>query len=156
MANLAISGATLAEVLADQVPGVAGVDPDVIYVSVGANDVTHLTRSGPFSSDYERLLAALPARAEVVVLGVPDMGAPPRLAQPLRAVAGWRGRHLDGLVQRAAIGSGRSGPVSYVDIAGATGPRFRADPQRYFAGDGYHPSPDGYTLWADAVLATGR
>ncbi len=40
----------------------------------------------------------------------------------------------------------------YVDIAGETGPVMRADRGRYFAEDRYHPSDDGYALWADAVL----
>ncbi len=41
----------------------------------------------------------------------------------------------------------------YVDIAGSTGPAFRRHPDRYFAGDRYHPSDAGYALWARAVLA---
>ena len=85
----------------------------------------------------------------MVVLGVPDMGAPPRLAQPLRALAGYRGRQLDGIVRAIA----RAADARYVDIAGETGPTMRSDTQRYFAADRYHPSDDGYALWVDAVLA---
>jgi lysophospholipase L1-like esterase len=44
----------------------------------------------------------------------------------------------------------------YVDIAGRTGPTMRSDTSRYFAADHYHPSDDGYRLWADAVLARLR
>lgn len=151
--NLAVSGATLSEVVADQVPKVAADQPDIIYVSVGANDVTHLTRAADFRRDYRKLLAGLPPGVPVVLLGVPDMGAPPRLRQPLRAIAGYRGRQLDRLV-RAATAS--RAETTYVDIAGPTGPEFRSDPDRFFADDGYHPSAAGYRLWADAVLATPR
>ena len=153
--NLAVSGATLAEVVGEQLPKVAGAAPERVYVSVGANDVTHLTRSGGFETDYRALLDGLPAGVEVVVLGVPDMGAPPRLLQPLRAIAGFRGRQLDGLARDAVADAHdrRDATTTYVDIAGPTGPPFRRDPDRYFAADGYHPSADGYALWADAVLA---
>src|SRR5262245_45994125 len=41
--NLAVSGARVADVLADQVPKVAGVRPDLVLISVGANDTIHLT-----------------------------------------------------------------------------------------------------------------
>lgn len=152
--NLAVSGATLAEVVDDQLPAVAELRPERVYVSVGANDVTHLTRVGSFADDYRALLAGLPVGIEVVVLGVPDMGAPPRLAQPLRAIAGWRGRRLDVEVRRAVAQAAAGDRVTYVDIEGRTGPVFRRDPERYFADDGYHPSADGYQRWADAVLAT--
>jgi lysophospholipase L1-like esterase len=83
-----------------------------------------------------------------VLLGVPDMGAIPRLAQPLRAVAGFRGRELDEVVREVASDTG----ATYVPIAAATGPAFRRAPERHFAADDYHPSPSGYRLWADAVL----
>ena len=152
--NLAVSGATLAEIEGQlrDVPTRPGERPERIYVSVGANDVTHLTRTRDFFVEYRDLLGRLPQDVEVVVLGVPDMGAPPRLAQPLRAIAGWRGRRLDDEVRRVV--ARRDGGVTYVDIAGRTGPAFRRDPSRMFAADGYHPSPAGYRVWADAVLAT--
>lgn len=146
---LAVSGATVGEVVDDQVTAVAAHDPDVVVVSVGANDVTHLTSRADFERRYRALLARLPADASVVLLGVPDMGSTPRLAQPLRAVAGWRGRQLDEVVRAVAGDAG----ATHVPIAQATGRAFRADPERAFADDGYHPSADGYRVWADAVLA---
>lgn len=150
--NLAVSGATLEEVLDEQLPQVADLDPARVYLSVGANDVTHLTRAPEFRRAYRDLLARLPTEAEVVVLGVPDMGAPPRLLQPLRAIAGWRGGALRGIVRELAAARPDADRFTYVDIAGGTGPAFRQDPDRYFADDGYHPSAAGYRLWADVVL----
>ena len=152
---LAVSGATMEDMHRGQVPDVAALAPDRVYVSIGANDVTHLTSQQSFGAGYDSLLGRLPRDVDVVVLGVPDMGAPPRLLQPLRAVAGFRGRQLDGLVRRAVADAParRDGATTYVDIAGPTGPPFRRDPDRYFAADGYHPSSAGYELWADAVIA---
>lgn len=149
---LAVSGARAADVLEDQVPKVAGLEPRLILISVGANDTIHLTGRGTFRHTYEKLIRALPPGVPVVLLGVPDMGAIPRFAQPLRAVAGWRGRNLDAEVRRVAAGTGSV----YVDIAGPTGPPFRRHPDRYFAADDFHPSDAGYGLWADAVLKVLR
>ena len=147
---LAVSGDRIDDVVADQLPAVGRAD--LVFVSVGANDVTHLTTRGDFGRAYRRLLDGLPPAASVVVLGVPDMGSPPRLAQPLRAVAGLRGRQLAGVIRSTA----EQGGATFVDIAGATGPSFRHDPGRYFADDGYHPSDDGYRLWAEAVVRAVR
>jgi lysophospholipase L1-like esterase len=152
LAVLAVSGARAADVRADQVPKVAGLRPDLVLISVGANDTVHLTGRGAFRHTYEELVRALPAGVPVVLLGVPDMGAIPRFAQPLRAVTGWRGRHLDAEVRRVAADTG----AVYADIAGPTGPAFRRDPGRYFAADDFHPSDAGYGLWADAVLTVLR
>jgi lysophospholipase L1-like esterase len=149
---LAVSGARVADVLHEQLPRMADLHPDRIFISIGANDTTHLSSTDDFRDRYRRVLDALPAGVPVVALGVPDMGAPTRLTQPLRAFAGWRGRLLDGVVRDLAKRPG----VTYVDIAGPTGPAFRRDPHRYFAADRFHPSDDGYGLWAKAVLEAQR
>ena len=152
VAVLAVSGARVADVLADQVPKVAALRPDLVLISVGANDTVHLTGRGAFRRTYKKVIRALPDGAGVILLGVPDMGSIPRFAQPLRAVAGWRGRNLDADIRRVAAGTG----AIYVDIAGPTGPPFRRHPDRYFAADDFHPSDAGYRLWADAVLKVLR
>lgn len=147
------SGATVADVVEGQLPVArSGPVPDVVFVSVGANDVTHLTSGADFERRYRRLVEGFPDGAQVVLLGVPDMGATPRLAQPLRAIAGWRGRALDEVVGAVAKATGSA----YVDIAGPTGPSFRAQPERFFSADDYHPSDEGYRRWADAVLELAR
>lgn len=146
---VAVSGARAADVLADQLPAVEGTRPAMVFISMGANDAVHGTRVATFARRYRALLERLPEGADVVVLGVPDMGSPPRLAQPLRFFAGLNGERMDGAARREAERAG----ATYVDIAAATGPPFRRDPARYFAADRYHPSDAGYRLWADAVIA---
>ncbi len=146
---LARSGARVAEVLHRQLPLVAQLHPTEVIITVGANDTTHFTWRSHFRRDYDRLLAGLPTSARVVVLGVPDMGAPRRLPQPLRAIAGWRGRALDSDIRHLARRHG----ATYVDISGRTGPSFRRDPGRYFSADRFHPSDAGYRLWSEAVAA---
>src|SRR5439155_23584856 len=139
-------------VLHHQLPALAVIRPTVVFITVGANDTTHLTSRGAFRRDYERVLAGLPPGVRrVVILGVPDMGAPPRLAQPLRAVAGWRGRSLDTDVRHLTV---RTPGAVYVDIAGKTGLAFRAHPATYFARDRFHPNDAGYALWARVVADT--
>ena len=149
---LAVSGARAVDVLVHQVPLVAGARPDLVLISVGANDTIRLTGAGEFRRVYTEVVRALPRGVPVVLLGGPDMGASARFAQPLRAIAGRRGRHLDAEVRRVAADTG----AVYAPIAGPTGPAFRHDPNRYLSADDFHPSSDGYGLWADAVLKVLR
>jgi lysophospholipase L1-like esterase len=144
---LAISGARIDDVLDRQAAKVRDLAPDLVVISVGANDVTHLTSADGFFNAYADVLDAIPEGVDVVLLGVPDMGAPPRLAQPLRYVAGVRGGTLDAKVRELAKGR----DLGYVDIAGGTGPQFRRRPE-LFSADRYHPDTDGYGLWADEVV----
>lgn len=148
LTSLAVSGDRVADVVADQVGHLEALHPDIVLVSIGANDAVHLTSRADFRADYQRLVDSVPAGALLVLLGVPDMGAPPRFAQPLRAIAAFRGRQLDEVTRVVARDAG----ALYVDIAGETGPTMRSDTGRYFARDRYHPSDAGYELWADAVL----
>lgn len=148
---LAVSGARIEGVLTGQVPKLAAptsdTRPDLIVISAGANDVTHLTSIDEFRATYRSVLDRLPKDVPVVLLGVPDLGSATRLAQPLRAIAGWRGGQYDAVVREVAAASG----AAYVNIAGNTGPAFRSDPDRNFARDHYHPNDAGYGVWTDAI-----
>lgn len=144
---LARSGARIGDVVDEQLPQLADLRPELVVVSVGSNDVTHLTGAGAYRDRWRRLVP--PPDAVLIALGIPDMGSPPRLPQPLRALVGWRARRLD---RWGAVRLAEENRATYVDIAGETGPAFRQDPERYFAEDRYHPSDAGYRLWADAVV----
>ena len=146
---LAVSGARVADVVDEQLPRFPEGEIDTVLISIGANDAVHLTRAGDFGRRYEQVLDALPEGADVVMLGVPDIGSVPRFAQPLRFLAGVRGGTIDAVIDDLAGARGHT----YVDIAGRTGPAFRRDPGTYFATDDYHPSDAGYVLWSQAITA---
>ncbi|MDP9224092.1 MAG: GDSL-type esterase/lipase family protein, partial [Actinomycetota bacterium] len=73
---LGISGARVHDVLTDQVPPAVAASPDLVFVGIGANDVTHLTSLGSIRSDTRQILERLTATGAAVVLaGPPDMRA---------------------------------------------------------------------------------
>lgn len=145
--NLGISGARVRDVLTDQVPRAEGASPDLVFVGIGGNDVTHLTRLARVRRDMERIVRRLRGTgASVVVAGAPDMRARAFL-QPLRSVAGLRGRQVARAIEGVAIGAG----VAVVPLAVATRPFVSGHPDRYFSEDGFHPGPDGYAAWVAAI-----
>ncbi|MBA2609269.1 MAG: SGNH/GDSL hydrolase family protein [Actinobacteria bacterium] len=151
MQVIAVSGARIGDVVDKQLPRVAAHKPDVVAISIGANDTIHLTRAATFRDRYKKLIDGL-VRAgvsadHIVLIGVPDIGSPTRLMQPLRAIVGLRSRRLDREVRNVAKAKG----VRYVDLFHATSKPFRANPSKYLADDKYHPSDAGYALWAKAV-----
>lgn len=148
---IAKSGATVADVLRHQVPVATDLGTDVALISVGANDTIHLTSPQLFVQQYRDLIEALVGAGitpdHIVLIGVPDMGSPPRLPRPLRDIVGWRARRLDARVYDLA---GETG-TRYVDLYAGTSAPFRKHPTRYFAADKYHPSDNGYGVWARAI-----
>jgi lysophospholipase L1-like esterase len=145
MTNLAVSGARLRDVLEVQLPVAESLHPDLILLSAGANDVTHLTGIRSMSADLEtivrRLKTANPA-TRIVLTGSPDMGAPPRIPWLLRPVAGCRTEQANRMF-RAAVARSH---LVFAPIAAATGPLFRRD-RTLFADDHFHPNDRGYATW---------
>ena len=151
---LARSGARIGDVLTEQLPRLPAIDPDVVVVAVGGNDVTHLTSEVLFERQYDLLLDALEALepSNVVSVGIGDFGTVPRIPQPLRAIVEWRARALDDLIRESTARH----DVPYVDLYGETGPVFAVSPGRYYAEDAFHPNDLGYRVWADAILEVLR
>ena len=150
LTSLAVSGDRVADVVDDQVPAArTRLDPDVVLVSIGANDVVHLTSRDDFRGRYDALVAAVPdgalRRAARRARHGRAAPLPPTAAGDRRSA---RGRQLDEVEPRRR-------PRTTVPCT-STSParparRCAADPDRYFAEDRYHPSDDGYALWAAAV-----
>lgn len=155
---LGVSGAQVHEVLDEQLPELRervseGDVPDVVYVSIGANDVTALTRRSTFRDRYRTMVEALVSTvpdAQIVLVGIPDMGTAPRLPVPLRQIAGVRAAQLDGEIGGLADEAG----LHHVDLAGRTSGTFSSDPDRYFSLDDFHPSAEGHRIWAEAIVAS--
>ncbi len=148
--NLGVSGATARDVPSKQIPRLRGLSPDLILLSVGANDVTGWTSTEEYLAQMEEIIRQLRATgADVAVLDVPAIVTAPLLPLPARLVFDVRTRRfnagLQALRDRHAF--------LLVPIYERTREPFERD-RANFAADGYHPSSKGYALWAEATLAT--
>jgi lysophospholipase L1-like esterase len=151
---LAAPGAASADVLADQVPAaVAILRPGMTaVVAVGCNDVAQMVRPRAFRANYVATLDALTSTgAMVVAVGLPDMGSATVLAQPLRAIVGWAGRHISTIVREVTADAG----AQFVAIGcGPPGEGRRCHRARaLLSADRWHPNGDGYRIWAALVAA---
>jgi len=147
---LANSGDRVEDAIRDQLPVLRAIDADWVFVGIGSNDVIHVTPRGRFREQLDELLRGVVAGGvrRTIVLGIGEFASTPLFAQPLRFLAGARGHQLTGDIADAARRHG----ALYVDIRARTGGRFVEDPVRYHARDRFHPSDEGYRLWAEAIL----
>lgn len=134
--NLSVSGATVALAVADQLPRFAGYEPDLVTVSIGANDIADF-EPGRFREGIRRVLEAVPSDAVVADLPYFYFPANERKVAVantiLREEAGQRGVTVVPLHETMR----REG------IRGAI---------TQFAEDWFHPNDHGYRVWASAFL----
>lgn len=149
LVNLAVSGATVRDVLKDELPRAGDRKADLVLLDVGSNDVTHLTSARSIRRDLDEILRVLLAgncEVKIVVTGSADMGSPPRIPFFLRGIAAARSRRINEIARRAVAAH----DLTFAPIAERAGPAFRSDPT-LFAADRFHPNERGYALWT-AVL----
>jgi lysophospholipase L1-like esterase len=149
MINLSVSGAQLRDVRRQQLPAAEALQPDVVLLSAGANDVTHLTPIGSMRRDLRKIVQRLKAvnpDVRIVITGSPDMGAPPRIPWLLRGLASHRTKLANRMFEREVAEQN----LTFAHIARTTGPLFRAD-HSLFADDRFHPNDRGYATWVPAL-----
>jgi lysophospholipase L1-like esterase len=148
LSSVGVSGSRSSDLATQVARALLGQRPDVAVILVGSNDVIGLRSPGEAATHLSAAVRRLrEVGVEVVVGTCPDLGAARAIAQPLRQVVAFWGRRVARAQIRAVHGAGGS----VVDLAAETGPVFRADPNT-LCSDRYHPSADGYRVWAYALL----
>lgn len=138
--NLAVEGATSAQVL-EQLPEALELEPDLVTVVCGANDVLATTRPDPAA--YARRLGALFGRLQRANPAVRLVTATsPERWDFLELGPRTRDRVERGIrrVNRATRVVAEAYAVPYLEVAGHPG---LCEPEN-FSSDGLHPSPLGH------------
>jgi len=132
--NLAVSGATVGHALSDQLPRLRKLDPDILTVSIGANDVADWD-AARFEREYGELLDLLPPHA--IVADLPSFYVLP-------------GRHAVAQANRIIRRLAATRGLPIVELHSRTHRQGGWGMMTQFAGDLFHPNDRGYRVWADA------
>lgn len=153
--NLSASGARLRD-MRRQAAGAAALGPwDLVLLLGGGNDVIGRTPWLSLAADADLLLGELRSQSRHVVwAGMANVGLAPMFVRPLGWLLSLRTRRA---VQVFRSASERQG-VHFVDFFREAGEDpFSAEPQRYYASDGVHPSAQAYALcWRTLRPAVAR
>lgn len=137
-----LSGATVRQAHLALLPVIAATPADLIVLAFGVNDVLEHTSPRRYAARLVELIEAVRARvgpAPVLVSAAPPMARFPSLPKPLATYLGARAALLDGAARR----------IRLADLVHVT-PTVHVEPAM-FAGDGFHPSPAGYAIWAETL-----
>lgn len=147
--NLGVSGATAAAVLAAQLPRAVALSPDLVTLSIGPNDITSVRAVEQYERDLETILQTLTreTRAVVVLNLIPDLTVTPRFRETLMVT---RLRDRVSAFNRALSRQGQRYGAEVVDLYGPSQREIPEHPE-FVAGDGYHPSDQGYARWAELM-----
>jgi acyl-CoA thioesterase I len=151
LANRGACLATMADVLAHQVPEAIMDRPYLITLSVGPNDLRQGRSPQEFAARTEVILERLQhdTDAAVILNALPDLALSPRFREPERSMVAALTRRYNHALAHVADDFG----IELVDL----GIRNQIDdPQRFFSEDGYHPSDAGYAAWAGAMWEAVR
>ena len=151
LSNLCVSGATTADVLRGQLEQGVAMNPDLVTVGIGINDIGHGLTLEQFSKNYEEILSTLKEKtsAEIVVSNLPDVSSAPRIPNAMRAEYQ---RRIAQFSERLEEIANRHG-VTIFDVYTITKDELPSHPE-YFSIDGFQPSDDGYELWATQMWPT--
>ena len=145
LTNLCVSGATTEDVLHSQLRRGIAVDPNLVTLGIGINDIGHGIGIEEFARNYEEILSELRknTRAKIVVTNIPDISSAPRIpefarAEYQQAIITFNDR-LEAIAARYE--------VTLFDVHSTTREQLPSHPE-FFSSDGFHPSDAGYELWA--------
>ena len=134
--NLSVSGATVDLAVRDQLPRLLKVQPDVVTVAIGANDIAQWDPER-FEAGIRTIFAALPPHA--LVADLPCFHLP----HNERKVAA-----ADRIVREVAAEHG----LTVVPLHETTERQGIRSVFTQAANDMFHPNDRGYRIWADAFL----
>jgi len=132
--NLSVSGATISDLVDEQLPQLQGLQPDVVTVAIGGNDVRTYDAES-FSAEVETLTAALPAGS--FIADVPDF-----------MHGSWEEHAIEagGVIAASARAQGLRVVPLHQTQSGRGASAMATD----FAADWFHPNDRGHRVWADA------
>ena len=149
--NFAVGGSKARDVLADQVPEAIAWKPDLVLISVGANDAIRATPLRRYRKELDAIVGAMHDVADAVaVAGVGNLGSIPRLPTVSSMVSKARARAYDDVIAEVVMTYPRArkadawGPV----FAPFDGPEAAS----YFAPDMFHANAQGHGLFAQAAI----
>ena len=151
LSNVCVSGATTEDLLRDQLEKGVAMNPDLVTVGIGVNDIGHGLTLEQFSKNFEEILTTLKEKthAQIVVTNLPDVSSAPRIPSVMRST--YQGQIVQ-FGQRLEEIANRHG-VTVFDIYSITKDELPSHPE-YFSNDGFHPSDEGYELWATHMWPT--
>ena len=154
VANLGVNGYTSGDLIREELPALAALDPEFVTVLIGVNDAVQRVPVATYEANVvailDALLARLPAE-RVVAVAIPDYTITPAGGQ-----YGDPTKQHDAIVSHNAIMARLAGErgIAFVDIFDVS--LAAAGDRSLVADDGLHPSGAQYARWVARIAPVVR
>ncbi len=147
--NLGKSGDRIRNVIENQLPQVLTLKPDLVTVSIGANDIRGRVKLSQFEKDLTFLVETLQREtdAKIIINNIPDFSTLPTLPIYIRIASKILIHRFNKSIEKISDNFG----LTLVDIFKVSR-KFTKQWRDFISTDGYHPSDAGYALWAQAIV----
>jgi acyl-CoA thioesterase I len=149
--NLGVSGARIREVIVRQLDEAIAYKPDLVTISVGANDIRHRTRISSFQKDLRELIDRLQTEttARIVINNIPDFSTTKAVPVQYKAIIKILIERFNKVIELTAQETG----IIYIDLHTQSRVYNRFYPE-IVSEDDFHPSDFGYAIWANTIITT--
>ena len=146
--NVAVIGDQTDDLIRTQLQQIIDFKPDIVTISIGANDVTHLKSSKKILLNIKMIIDSILQKtaATIYVTDIPDFSWAQILPKPYRILLEYKDRSLNEHIKQL-----ESDRVKIVDIHDFGWSKF-PDQGVTNAADNFHPNDLGYENWASAFL----
>jgi acyl-CoA thioesterase I len=147
--NIAVTGATTFDVMEKQLMQIIAFEPDVVTISAGANDRTHLKSNSAIYTNLKSIIDILTDRtsAKIYITDIPNFTGAKLLPKPYIWFLESESKKLNPKLKD--LETDRVKIVNIHDFGWDQYP----DLQVTFAADNFHPNDEGYNNWTNAFMS---
>lgn len=149
--NLGKGYSKISDIINSQIDEAIKINPSLITISIGANDVANHTRLSDFEKNLEEILNRLKneTSAEIVINSIPDLTATKMFNRFQKVYGNYRIGLFNSIIEKSA----QKHQILFVDLY-LQSKIFANSYPEMISSDGIHPSDAGYALWANTILST--
>jgi acyl-CoA thioesterase I len=143
--NIGVSGARTEDLLKDQLPQIISFDPDLVTISIGANDLVRANSSRNILRNIEAILSSLTQEtdAKIVIATLPNFGGANLLPSWYVRILEWRASALN-----RKLFEMQTERIRIANIHDRDG----VDASSTYAADHFHPNDLGYAGWSKKFI----
>lgn len=123
---------------------------DLILLQIGGNDILALHDAKKTAQKLDKILDTLPDAERIILMTAGNVGGATLIPHLLRPIYTYINTRYHREFGKLAL----KRRISYVNLyQKPSEDPFIKDPERYLAGDGLHPSGEGYGVWFESLRA---
>jgi lysophospholipase L1-like esterase len=146
----AYPGARTSHLVKNQISPAIADNPDIITLLIGVNDVHGNVFASTFKKNYELILGRLKKEttAKIYLVNIPMIGTDTLIMPPYRSYFDSRIKLFNSIIKELA----EKYKIKLIDLYTPTARALKKENPLY-AKDLFHPSAEGYRLWAEIIYA---